>query len=900
MRNTVTAALLAGALVACSDPTPPVLEGTGVVVGIAYIDRDGDGLLNPNADGAAAGVLAALVLEGTSDTVARATSRADGMFVMARIQPGRYRLVATRGTTLGDTVEVLRVDSAQITLAARDTAVRHIRLGYPQFSVSAMQALPVGRRITLEGVALNGWATFGDSTLHVRDATGTVRAVRVLPSAAQSGDSLRLIGTVGVDNGRQVLAGALVHVLGPAVGVPAADSLGTGRAATADAGRLADGQARIAGALVRDTGSVGNFRRVGVDDGSGRVELLLSRAIAFTPESYSPGAIISAAGVLVPSASGGAWQLKPRGPADVAASFATVTAAQARTVTSGTRVYVHGIALSGWATFADATLHVADATGAVRAIGVAPSNVSAGDSVRILGTTGLVSGRLALADASVSVLAPARGLPPLDSVATGTAATAANGARADNHVRIAGALIVDSVTVAGDRIIGVNDGSGRLEVVLDGDVAFNPGPYAPGGTFSGAGVLVPAPTGSAWRLKPRNREEAVVTFPTATVAQARALPAGRQVVLQGLVLSAPNTFSDSTVHLRDATGTIRGVRATGSFAAGDSVRLLGTTDTRVGQPVLSVTSATVLRAGVGVPEPDSISTALAATAAAGARDADFVRIGGQIVASEILQQTGALLLTVSDGSGLVDVLFDPRVQFIAGPYGVGALIRAAGVLVPTTNGRWQLKPRNAGDVSARFQQATVTQARAMEPGRTVLIHAVALSGWQTFGDSTIHITDRNRAIRIVNMPPRIVAAGDSIGVVVTTATRNGQPVLIGLDMPLRVQGVGMPAPVLLSTLAAAGAVGGTRDADHVSTSGVISAITPQADGNLMITVNDGSGALQVVLDRDVGFPIGGYFTNEDGPYALGQTLELTGVLVPAPAGTAWRLKPRTLQEVQIR
>jgi hypothetical protein len=913
MQKKLMIALLAVSAAACTEPKGIELDGTGVVVGVAYIDRDGDGRLNPQIDGSAQGVLAALLLEGTTDTVARATTRADGSFVMPRIEPGRYRLVATRGTFLGDTVEVLRVDSAQFTLAARDTAVRHVRLGYPQFTVAAMQALPVGRRITLEGVALNGWTTFGDSTLHVRDASGHIRAVRVLPSAAQAGDSVRLLGTTGTDNGRPVLAGVLAHVLGPAVGLPAPDSISTAAAATADAGRLADGQARIAGALIRDTATAGNFRRVGVDDGTGRLELLMSRAIAFPPETFSPGAILSASGVLVPASGGSAWQLKPRSAGDVAASFRTVSAADVRTVASGTRVFVHGITLNAWTTFADSTLHVADATGAIRAIRVQPSTVNAGDSIRILGTTGSASSRVVLADASVTVLAPARGLPPIDSVATATAASAANGARADHQVRIAGALIVDTATVAGDYIMGVDDGSGRAEVLLDRHVAFNPGQYVPGGTFAGAGVLVPTSSGNAWRLKPRDRDEAVVSFPTTTVAQARATAAGQQIVLAGLVLSAPATFADSTVHLRDATGTIRGVRSTGptaTFAIGDSVRLLGSTSTRNGQPVLAVTSATVVRAGVGVSEPDSIRTAAAATAVSGARDADFVRVGGTIVGSRTTQ-LGALILSVDDGSGIVEVHLDPRVTFIAGPYFVGSLVRAAGVLVPTGTGTWQLKPRNAGDIMARHQTATVTQARLMEPGRTVQINAVALNAGVTFTDAAVHITDRHSAIRIVGLPPVGILAGDSVQVLVSTAVQHGQPVLIGLEgFRLRAD-VGMPAPLTVSTDVAAKAGGGVHDANHVITSGEIKAIEPivipQPNDQLimtglLLTVDDGSGPLPVVLDTKVGFPIAGYHpaVNQGGPYVVGQIVDLRGLLVPSQTGSGWRLKPRSLQEVTIR
>jgi hypothetical protein len=319
------------------------------------------------------------------------------------------------------------------------------------------------------------------------------------------------------------------------------------------------------------------------------------------------------------------------------------------------------------------------------------------------------------------------------------------------------------------------------------------------------------------------------------------------------------------------------------------------TETRNGQPVLAVNSATVIRAGAGVPEPDSISTQRAATAAGGTRDGDLVRIGGTIVGS-VPAETGGLLLSVDDGSGVLSVLLDHRVQFLSAPYVAGALIRAAGVLVPVGNGTWRLKPRNSGDVNARYPVATVAEARLLEPGRTVRVDGIALNSWAAFSDSTLHLTDRQTAIRVVDFPRATFFSGDSVTVLATTEVRAGQPVLRAFNVFVERSGAGMPPLLTVSTRDAATANGGALDAYHVATSGVISAITPITQGpqagDVILTVSDGSGPLEVLLDRRVQFPVGVYRT--------GQNLDLRGVLVPAPGGTAWQLKPRTLQEVQIR
>jgi hypothetical protein len=511
---------LAITLTACSDNGGGIIDlnRTGTLLGIAYVDRDADGRLT-QTDAPAPGVVAALILPA-GDTIARATAGNDGIFIMSNVPVGNYTLVARLGT-LGDTLQLQKIDTAFVAIAAGDTIRRSVRIGYPLITTEAAKALNLGRRVVLEGLALNSWAAFADSTLHIYDATGVIRALRVVPSPVQTGDSIRIMGVTGVNNGRPVLVDVGVQVLAGGRTVPPPDSVSTQRAATALGGTRPDGLVRIAGALVRDTATVGNFRRVGVDDGSGRLEVMLHRGLAYPLEAAQPGALLNATGLLTPAATGTGWVLRPRGPADVSATFPTSTIAQLRTMPLGNRVFVEGIALNGWATYGDSTVHVVDRTGSIRAVRVQPSGLLAGDSIRILGTTGLRDGRLTLVDAAALIVATARGLPAPDSVSTAVAASAAGGARADGQVSIGNAIIRDTATVAGELVLGVDDGSGRLEVVLDRHISFNPGPWVPGGTFRGAGVLVPAPTGTQWQLKPRDRNEAAIVFPTITVAEAR-------------------------------------------------------------------------------------------------------------------------------------------------------------------------------------------------------------------------------------------------------------------------------------------------------------------------------------------------------------------------------------------
>jgi hypothetical protein len=505
----LTAALTAAVVAACGD-TPGKIIGIddAVVTGVAYVDRDGDGVRSP-ADGVAGGVNAALLLEATGDTVAKATTRSDGSFTMTKVPVGRYRLVAARGA-LPDTLDVIQVEDATITLAVGDTATRLIRVGFSSTPISTVRTLEDGRQVVLQGLALNGWPAFGDSTVHVMDATGSMRAVRVTgPNTIATGDSIRLVGLVGMRGGQKVVTGATGTIIRKGAGVPEPDSIATGTAASAQGGSRDAGQVRVAGLIIGAQDLPQNEFMLTIDDGSGRLEVVLDASIPFNVSSYVPGATLTASGVLVP-ATIGKWQLKPRAAADARATYPTVTVAEARSLPVGRTVYVIGVALSGWATFGDQTVHVRDATGAIRGVQMPSANIFVGDSIRILGTTAVRDGQPVLRGTSSAVLLAGVGAGIPDSVSTQAAATAQGGSRDAGQVAVSGT--VNAVAVDGsDSLLTVSDGTGDLVVRLDRDVGFITGAYKQGDVVRVRGVLVPSTSSPKWELKPRAMTEIAIT-----------------------------------------------------------------------------------------------------------------------------------------------------------------------------------------------------------------------------------------------------------------------------------------------------------------------------------------------------------------------------------------------------
>lgn len=186
---------------------------------------------------------------------------------------------------------------------------------------------------------------------------------------------------------------------------------------------------------------------------------------------------------------------------------------QIRSLPQGTRILLRAQVLSGAQQFRDTTAYVADSSGtlrltrAINTVGATSNNP--GDSVAALGTVRVRDGQPVLDD--VRLVTFFRGAAPPVPLPLGTAtAASADGGRLDAaFVLITGAAIADTATVAPDFRVNVSDGTGQLEVLLDGNIAFNRAAFNPGRTVNARGVLVPAGQGR-WRLKPRSTADVQV------------------------------------------------------------------------------------------------------------------------------------------------------------------------------------------------------------------------------------------------------------------------------------------------------------------------------------------------------------------------------------------------------
>ena len=581
---------------------------------------------------------------------------------------------------------------------------------------------------------------------------------------------------------------------------------------------------------------------------------------------------------------------------NVLAGLPLVTVRQARALPQGKQVFVTGVALDGASTFADTTAQLADTSGSIRLVRVR-GTFAAGDSLRVRATTGLRAGQPTLDDPVVFAVGLGR-VTGATTLTTQAAAGAVGGTLDAQLAVVHGATVSDTARTPTSFVLTVNDGSGALGVQLDqtADAAFQtvnlPGNFVPGNKFDVLGVLVPTATGT-WRLRPRSATSLTLIPPTViSIAAARALPAGQVVSVVGVALNGSATFADTSVFLADTSGAIRVSRLRASVAAGDSVRVRATTSNRAGQPTLDGGTTTPLGTGF-FPTAPTLTTAAAAGAAGGTRDAQLVIVRGAIV-SDTARSATSFVLTASDSSGALEIELDRTADVSFQPANLpadfvpGNKFDVLGVLAPTGAGTWRLRPRSAADLTEiPLPVISIAKARTLAAGQRVVIVGVALNGSTTFSDSTVHLADTSGAIRLTRLRAT-VAAGDSVRVKATTASRAGEATLDAGTAVALGQGLFPTAPTL-TTAVAATAAGGTRDAQLVVVNNATISDTATVLGNFRLTVSDGSGNLEVLLDQRAGFVVPGLFVPAS-------RFNIVGVLVPTGTG-AWRLKPRSAADL---
>ena len=191
--------------------------------------------------------------------------------------------------------------------------------------------------------------------------------------------------------------------------------------------------------------------------------------------------------------------------------FPLLTVAQARAEVQGRRVFVVGQVLSGLTAFGDTTAHIMQNGVAIRlsnGTNGGPAS-QAGDSARVLGTVSVRAGQPVLDKAVITVFRIGFSSPPGTALTTQLAANADTAAQDAALARVTSATIDSAKAVGADFHVFIDDASGPVVMVLDGDGNFNEALFIPGMSVTGDGLLVPTGTGT-WVLKPRSQSDVTI------------------------------------------------------------------------------------------------------------------------------------------------------------------------------------------------------------------------------------------------------------------------------------------------------------------------------------------------------------------------------------------------------
>ena len=293
------------------------IESTGTVQGFVFFDRDGNGEFD-DGDDVVAGIQVGLASLGSIIPIFRATSDADGLFTIQRIDVASYE-VRVDSASAGDSVQIVVTDPESFTLSPDDTTSILIGVSFPKPTVQEARALPAGQTVFVEGIALNDRETFGDNTVHLHGAAAAIRVTGVTSGTISAGDSLRFLGTTSTLDGQPTLDDATAVPIASA-SVPPPDSVSAAEAASADGGALDAALVRVDSVTVSDTATVSGGFQLTVDDASSTLIVLLDADAPITdPAQYVPGTAIDVTGLLVPDGGAGAggWLLKPRSGGDL-------------------------------------------------------------------------------------------------------------------------------------------------------------------------------------------------------------------------------------------------------------------------------------------------------------------------------------------------------------------------------------------------------------------------------------------------------------------------------------------------------------------------------------------------------------------------------------------------------
>lgn len=191
---------------------------------------------------------------------------------------------------------------------------------------------------------------------------------------------------------------------------------------------------------------------------------------------------------------------------------------------------------------------------------------------------------------------------------------------------------------------------------------------------------------------------------------------------------------------------------------------------------------------------------------------------------------------------------------------------------------------------------TLSEVREGPEGRKGFVHGIVLNPRYTFGDGMIHLQEEETYLRALGVPRAGLLPGDSVRFLGTAGTDAGQPVLTDVTPFILRNQVLIPRPVDVSTRAASRADAGELDAALVRIRDADVLATDTEVEDLVVTVDDGTGPVDLVLREFITF-------NRDAIVPDSTIMrEARGLLVPrrsVEGEVRWRMIPRFQSDLEV-
>ncbi len=250
----------------------------------------------------------------------------------------------------------------------------------------------------------------------------------------------------------------------------------------------------------------------------------------------------------------------------------------------------------------------------------------------------------------------------------------------------------------------------------------------------------------------------------------------------------------------------------------------------------------------------------------------------------------------ADGQGFFEMTGIP-----VGSYRLSLNAASAGDSLSVSGGGASVLVRNDSTshvgLPISFPALTFEEVLQADPGQRVFTSGIALNPRPNFGDGVVHLQSDTLYLRMTNVARTTIATGDSLRVLGRVARNNGQTILDEVTPFVLVNLATIPVPLERGTGAAASAQGGKIDAALLRVRAALISDTSTVDGNFHFFVDDGTGALEVVVRT---------FLQVDPspirPDTIVRAQSITGLLVPhaePTGGVRWQLQPRAGSEVVL-